>query len=49
MLTGAISDSYKLPFKALDYIIDAGISCNACVMVSFSNKSSIVEVKEEII
>ena len=47
-LTGAISDSYKLPFKALDYLIDAGVSCNACVMISFSNKSSISEVKEKL-
>ena len=47
-LTGAISGSYDLPFKALDYLIDAGVSCNACVMVSFSNKSSIAEVKEKL-
>ena len=47
-LTGAISDSYELPFKALDYLIDSGVSCNACVMVSFSNKRSITEVKEKL-
>jgi len=48
LLTGAISDSYDLPFKALDYLIDAGVSCNACVMVSFSSKSDIEGVKEKL-
>ena len=48
MLTGAISDSYDLPFKALDYLIDAGVSCNACVMISFSNKDDIQGVKDKL-
>ena len=48
MLTGAISDSYELPFKALDYLIDAGVSCNACVMISFSNKDDIQGVKDKL-
>ena len=48
MLTGAISDSYELPFKALDYLIDAGVSCNACVMISFSNQKDIQTVKDKL-
>ena len=47
-LTGAISDSYELPFKALDYLIDVGVSCNACVMISFSDNSDIKKVKEKL-
>lgn len=47
-LTGAISDSYELPFKALDYLIDVGVSCNVCVMISFSNEKSINKVKNKL-
>ena len=47
-LTGASSDSYELPFKALDYLIDAGVSCNACVMVSFSDDDQIKDVKRKL-
>ena len=47
-LTGAVSDSYELPFKALDYLIDVGVSCNVCVMISFSNEKSINKVKNKL-
>ena len=47
-LTGAASDSYELPFKALQYLIDAGVSCNACVMISFSSKRGIKRVKDKL-
>ena len=47
-LTGASSDSYELPFKALEYLIDAGVSCNACVMISFSSEKAIESVKEKL-
>ena len=47
-MTGASSDSYELPFKALDYLIDAGVSCNACVMVSFSDDDQIKDVKRKL-
>ena len=47
-LTGAISDSYELPFKALDYLIDAGVSCNACVMASFSTDASLEAFEERL-
>ena len=30
-LTGAESNSYELPFKALKNLIDFNISCNACL------------------
>jgi uncharacterized Fe-S cluster-containing radical SAM superfamily protein len=30
-LTGVRAGAYKLPFKALQHLIDAGVSCNACV------------------
>ncbi len=47
-VTGAIKSSYRLPFKALEYLINAGVSCNACVNTSFSDDSSIVEIKERL-
>ena len=34
-LTGARPSSYHLPFKALKYLIEAEVSCNACVSISF--------------
>jgi hypothetical protein len=40
-LTSANSKSYVLPFKVLKYLIQEGISCNACLMVSFSNIETI--------
>ena len=33
-LTGARPSAYHLPFKALKYLIDAGVSCNACRSLS---------------
>jgi len=47
-LSGAHRDAYELPFKALRHLIDAGVSCNACVMASFSDKKGIAEVKEKL-
>ena len=47
-LTGARASSYALPFRALGHLIDAGVSCNACVMISFSSKEGIQEVKERL-
>jgi uncharacterized Fe-S cluster-containing radical SAM superfamily protein len=44
-VTGAMKSSYRLPFKALEYLIDAGVSCNACVNTSFSDDSGIADVK----
>ncbi|MBL7014210.1 MAG: radical SAM protein [Candidatus Marinimicrobia bacterium] len=40
-LTGADSRSYDLPYEALDYLMDAGVSCNVCLMISFSTAKTI--------
>ena len=40
-LTGAVSDSYDLPYKALEYLMDVGVSCNVCLMISFSKEENI--------
>ena len=47
-LTNAIPTSYELPFKALRYLIDAGVSCNACVMISFSDEEGIRTVENKL-
>ena len=47
-LTGAKPSSYDLPFKALKYLISNKVSCNACAMISFSNKESIYKLKNRI-
>ena len=48
ILTGADSNSYELPFKALKNLIDFNISCNACLMISFSTKKNIDEAKKKL-
>jgi len=48
-LTGAHPDSYKLPYKALAHLIDVGVSCNACLMASFSDDEGIKRVKGKLI
>ena len=48
-LTGAHPDSYALPYKALAHLIDAGVSCNACLMSSFSDEEGIKRVKGKLI
>ncbi len=47
-LTSAMPTSYQLPFRALKYLIDAKVSCNACVMVSFSDKEGIKNVEKKL-
>ena len=47
-LTGARKSSYDLPFIALKNLIDQEVSCNACVMVSFSDQRDIERVKEKL-
>ena len=44
-LTGAIPSSYELPYRALKNLIDAGVSCNACLSLSFSTKSGLDQAK----
>ena len=45
VLTGAKKEAYELPFLALKHLIDAKVSTNACVMVSFSDNETIKQVK----
>ena len=40
-LTGAMSSSYDLPYKALEHLMDAGVSCNVCLSISFSSPENI--------
>ncbi len=48
-LTGARPDSYELPYKAIANLIEAGVSCNACLMASFSDEEGIKRVKGKLI
>ena len=47
-LTGAVSDSYDLPYKALEYLMDARVSCNVCLMISFSKKEDIDKAEKRL-
>jgi len=47
-LTGAIEDSYELPFIGLQNLMEAGVSCNACVMISFSCDEDIQKVRKKL-
>jgi len=48
MLTGASSKSYDLPYKALEHLMNAGVSCNVCLMVSFSSKENIEKAEQRL-
>lgn len=47
-LTGAMSRSYNLPYKALEHLISAGVSCNACIMISFSTPENIQKAEQRL-
>ena len=47
-LTGAMSRSYDLPYKALEHLISAGVSCNACIMISFSTPENIQKAEQRL-
>lgn len=47
-LTGARREAYTLPYRALQHLIDRQISCNACLMASFSDDSGIARVKKRL-
>ena len=47
-LTGARPDSYWLPYEAMRNLIGAGVSCNACLMASFSSDEGIEQVKKNL-
>mgnify|MGYP001024344213 FL=1 len=44
MLTGAKSDGFTLQLKALQNLIDAGVSCHPSVMTSFSPRKSLQQL-----
>ena len=46
--TGADPQYYELPFKALENLMAAEVSCNACVMISFSPENEIRRVKSKL-
>ena len=48
IVTGANPESYELPYLAMSYLIDAGVSCNACLMASFSDNDGIRAVKRRL-
>ena len=47
-LTGAKKSAYDLPFKALKSLIDEGVSCNACLSVSFSEATAVKTAKRRL-
>lgn len=48
VLTGAKKEAYELPYKALNNLIDAGVSVNACLMVSFSDEQTIKQATQRL-
>ena len=48
-LTGALPETYELPYIALRHLIDAGVSCNACLMASFSDDEGIKRVQKKLV
>jgi uncharacterized Fe-S cluster-containing radical SAM superfamily protein len=47
-LTGAKKDAYELPYIALKHLIEAGVSVNACLMVSFSDEQTIMQATHQL-
>ena len=47
-LTGAMSSSYDLPYKALEYLIEERVSCNACLSISFSSPQNIKKAEKRL-
>ena len=47
-ITGAMSSSYALPYKALGYLIEEGVSCNVCLSISFSTPETIIKAEERL-
>ena len=48
MLTGAKSDGFTLQLKALQNLIDAGVSCHPSVMISFSPRKSLQQLVQRL-
>lgn len=47
-LTGARMTAYALPYLALQYLIEEGVSCNACLSISFSSVGTIRAAKRRL-
>ena len=47
-LTGANPAAYELAYRGLDNLIAAGVSCNACIMASFSSPEGIDSAKDQL-
>ena len=47
-LTGAQKEAYELPYQALKNLVDAGVSVNACLMVSFSDENTMKQAREKL-
>ena len=47
-LTGAGPEFYELAYQAVEHLIAAGVSCNACLMASFSDAAGINTVKQRL-
>ena len=43
-----MSSSYDLPYKALENLMDAGVSCNVCIMISFSKEEDIKKAEDRL-
>jgi hypothetical protein len=47
-LTGAERSAYALAYKALEHLIACGVSCNACLMASFSDPEGVKAVRRRL-
>ena len=43
-----MSSSYDLPYKALEYLIEQRVSCNACLSISFSSPENIKKAENRL-
>ena len=48
LLTGAKPDGFKLQLKALQNLLNAGVSCHPSIMVSFSSRKSLHELTQRL-
>ena len=47
-LTGAQRSAYALAYQALEHLIGRGVSCNACLMASFSDSAGVKIVRQRL-
>jgi len=47
-LTGARPEAFELPLQALKNLLDEGVSCHPAVMLSFSPRQGVVELKRRL-